>query len=163
MNFLSKLLLRRVVKSALVFEHQTQGLYETLKDELGEAAHGLLDHLIQEERLHHLVLEDMVAGRLDDRALEQMLGSHHYHAVEATVPLDDATRASHGERLERALREEEGAVSYYANLERISSIRAVKLAFRVLADMEREHVEILRMLLGRAPHSEGGGPRGSVR
>ena len=40
----------------------------------------------------------------------------------------------------------------------MSRIPVVRRAFEVLAAMEREHVEILRRLLGRQP----GGPRGGT-
>ena len=40
---------------------------------------------------------------------------------------------------------------FYGNLRRMSKIPAVKKAFEVLAAMEKEHVDILRKLLGVAP------------
>jgi rubrerythrin len=149
MTRLGKAILRRVLKSALVFEREAQGLYETLQGELGEEARGGLAHLTEEERMHRRLLEDIVAGRLDGGELGRALEGHRYHALEQTAPLDRATLEAHGERLEGALRDEEATVGFYANLERISVIPAVKLAFRLLAEMEREHVEILSRLLGR--------------
>ena len=148
MRAFRKWILRRVLKSALVFEREARGQYLALSGELGSSAQGGLAHLIQEEETHRRLLEDIVAGRLEDRALEQMLSSHRYHALEETVPLAEAERAAFGGKLEGALREEEATVSFYENLERMSSISSVRLAFRLLADMEREHVAILRRLLG---------------
>jgi rubrerythrin len=146
---LRKWILRRVLKSALVFERESRGLYETIGPELGDSARGGLEHLAEEERMHHRLLEDIVAGRLDDAELERTLAGHRYHALAETRPLEGATLAAFGPRLEAALREEEAAVAFYDNLARIGKIPAVKLAFRVLADMEREHAEILRALLSR--------------
>jgi rubrerythrin len=146
-----KWILRRVLKSALTFEREARGLYETLSRELGGTARGGLEHLIEEERLHHRLLEDIVAGRLDDAELERTLSGHRYHALAETPPLDEVARAAFGARLEAALRDEQAAVAFYDNLARIGKIPAVKLAFRVLAEMEREHVDILRALLGVGP------------
>ena len=56
----------------------------------------------------------------------------------------------------RALAEEEKTWVFYSNLRRMSKIPVVKRAFEVLAHMEKEHIDILRALLGAAP----GGPRG---
>jgi rubrerythrin len=142
-------ILRRILRSALIFERTSRGLYETLRDRLGEGAQGGLRHLIEEERAHHALLEQIVEGRLEEEALEGMLAGHRYHALEETSPLSPADLATHGERLDEALRDEEATVAFYRSLERISSIAGVKRAFHVLKEMEREHVEILRRLLGR--------------
>lgn len=156
MTWLGKLVLRRILRSALVFEREAAGLYEVLLEEIGEAARGGLGHLIEEERMHRRMLEDIAAGRLDGKRLGKLLEGHRYHAISRIAPLDRATIDAFGDRLEDALRDEEATIGFYANLERTSVIPSVKLAFRVLADMEREHVEILGRLLGR------GGPPGGV-
>ena len=143
-------ILRRVLRSALVFEREATGLYASLHDKLDGPSAAGVRHLLEEERIHQKLLEDIVSGRIRDQALEEILASHRFHAFEEIQPLDQKERAAYGATLEQALRDEEATVSFYDNLERIGKIPAVKRAFKVLADMEREHAAILRQLLGLA-------------
>jgi len=140
-------ILRRLLKSALVFEREASGLYATLHGKLGDNAAAGIYHLIEEERLHQKLLEDIALGRVPDDALEEILAAHRFHALEEIEPVDRATREAYGPTLEQALHDEEATVAFYANLALVSKIPVVKHAFRVLADMEREHVAILKRLL----------------
>jgi len=45
---------------------------------------------------------------------------------------------------------------FYTNLRRMSRIPAVRRAFDVLAHMEKEHIDILRALLGKGPGTAAG-------
>ena len=67
------------------------------------------------------------------------------------APLEGEARRAWGPELENALADEEQTLLFYGNLGRMSRIPVVRRAFAVLASMEREHVQILRLLLAAAP------------
>ena len=154
MGFLANWILRRVVKSALVFEavvasRPTAASRERLVDDpLWES----LGHLLAEEEHHWRILSDAAAGRLDAAEVERVVrGAPLPGHGGDLVPLEGEARRAWGPELERALAEEEQTLLFYGNLGRMSRIPVVRRAFEVLAAMEREHVQILRRLLGRRP------------
>jgi rubrerythrin len=55
-----------------------------------------------------------------------------------------------GAELAASMEREEKTWVFYSNLRRMSKIPIVKKAFELLAAMEKEHLDILRKLLGRA-------------
>jgi rubrerythrin len=153
-NAISRWILSRVIKSALVFEAEAIELYRGLQEKLDESPlrHGL-EHLLDEEKLHWKLLRDTADGKLDPDELERALHEHLYARLPEIAPLSGKALSIWGDELRAALHREKETFIFYSNLRRISKIPAVKKAFEVLSDMEKEHVEILARLLGEAaPH-----------
>ena len=156
---IARWILRRVIKSAMAFETDSIELYRRLVGQMaGEAApskscreelHASLCHLMEEEQEHWRLLHDASTGRLSVEELERLLASHRYAQYESIEPLPPQELALWGTELARALAQEEKTLIFYGNLRRMSKIPVVKRAFEVLATMEREHLEILRRLLGK--------------
>lgn len=158
MGVLGKWLLRRVIKSALAFETESRETYRRLRDRLStpasEGARGALNsealgHLLEEEEKHWRILEDAAAGRLDPDDLERVVQEHLYAGLDAIKPLAPEAISQWGPELENALLQEEKTFAFYDNLRRMSRIPAVRRSFEILAEMEREHAEILRRILGK--------------
>ena len=123
--------------------------YRTLREKTGEGEMGgSLDHLLKEEEIHWRILNDAAEGRLDPDGLEKALNEHLYANLASLKPLGEAAVTEWKDALGKALASEKETFIFYGNLRRMSRIPAVKRAFEVLADMEREHVEILSTLLG---------------
>ncbi len=159
MGFLADWILRRVVKSALAFETSSLETYRRLREQLADSPLGeSLGHLLEEEDHHWRILTDAAAGRLDAAQIERVVQGHLFSGMAAIRPLEGEALGEWGPELERALAEEERTLLFYGNLRRMSRIPVVRRAFEVLATMEREHVEILRRLLGR----QRGSPRGGA-
>jgi rubrerythrin len=149
-GILADWILRRVVKSALVFEAGSLENYRRLRDLLVD--HPLwesLGHLLEEEEHHWRILTDAAEGKLDAAEIERVVRGHLFSGMAAIRPLEGEALGEWGPELERALAEEERTLLFYGNLRRMSRIPVVRRAFEVLAAMEREHVQILRRLLGR--------------
>jgi len=151
-------ILRRVVKSALVFEASSIETYRHLRDRLvDDPLWDSLGHLLAEEEHHWRILSDAAEGRLDAAGVEQVVQDHLFGGMAELAPLEGEARRTWGPELERALAEEEQTLLFYGNLGRMSRIPVVRRAFEVLAAMEREHVEILRRLLGSPLGASAGG------
>lgn len=146
----------RVVKSALVFERESIETYRRLQQGMneGRSCSGQLAdslcHLLEEERQHWQILSDASAGTLGVEDLEKLLDRHLYAAIHALRPLEGPELAQWGGELSAALAQEEKTWVFYSNLRRMTKITAAKKAFEVMAHMEKEHIDILRALLGRA-------------
>ncbi len=150
-SWLRKWLLSRIVKSALVFEREAIDRYRGLLERLGDGpARPGLEHLREEEEMHWRILGEAAEGKLDPEELEKALHEHLYASLEEIRPLPRGTLELWGNELAKALEAEKETFIFYGNLRRMSKIPAVKKAFEVLADMEKEHVEILCKLLGVA-------------
>ncbi len=154
-GILSRWILSRVVASGLSFESAAIDAYRDLKSRLmkggrcDESLEGSLCHLLEEEERHHAVLSDIAAGRLSAQDLESLLGGHAYAGFGTIRALQGEERDRWAADLTAALEQEEKTWIFYGNLRRMSKIPAVKRAFEVLAAMEKEHVDILRKLLGQ--------------
>ena len=155
-GLLSKLILKGVVKSALAFEAQSIAAYRGLRSKAGQGRGGSdtldagLCHLLAEEELHRKILEDTATGRLSLPELETLLREHLYSGLADIRPLDPQSLALWEGELSSALEHEERTLIFYGNLRRMSRIPAVRKAFEVLGAMEKEHLEILRRLMGLA-------------
>ncbi len=149
MGLLRNWLLGRVVASALTLEAESLQIYRRLRERVGPQLDDPLAHLLEEDERHWQILEAAAAGKLDLAELDRLVREHLYGGMERIEPLDPAARARWGAELEAALAQEERTLVFYGNLQRISKIPSVRHAFKVIAGMEREHVEILRRLLGR--------------
>ncbi len=149
LGFLRRLVLRRVVRSALTFEHNARDVYAALVGELEDTGQQeSLRHLLDEEELHINIVTEIAEGRPTSQTLEEILANHHFHSLDHIQPLQPQQLSRWRDRLDEALAEERETYRFYRNLGQISKIPVVRLAFKVLADMEREHVEILGRLLG---------------
>ena len=153
-GIISRWMLRRVLSSGLAFEAQAIDAYRGLRERLlksgscDESLEGSLCHLLEEEEAHHRILSGAAAGRVSLEDLERLLQGHVYPGFEAIRALSGEEAARWSADLTAALEQEEKTWIFYGNLQRMSKIPAVKKAFEVLAAMEREHVNILRRLLG---------------
>jgi rubrerythrin len=154
-GILSRWILRRVLASGLAFERELIDVYRDLREKLmkpghcsDEALEGSICHLLEEDELHYQILSDAAAGRLSVESLESQLRGHLYVGFDSIRPLQGDEAARWSADLRAALAQEEKTWIFYGNLRRMSKIPAVKRAFEVLASMEKEHVEILRRLLG---------------
>jgi rubrerythrin len=145
----------RVVRSALAFETEAIDIYHRLADQLGaqkscrDDFRGALCHLLEEEQIHWKLLTDAAEGKLTIEELEHHLARHAYSGLEGMEPLGEEDMQRWGPDLSRALDQEEKTWVFYGNLRRMSKLPVVKKAFEVLAAMEKEHIDILRRLLGR--------------
>jgi rubrerythrin len=152
---IAKWILSRVVRSGLAFETEAIDAYNRLLENLrgsgscDEALEGSLCHLLEEEETHRKVLLDAASGRYSPEELESILQGHAYAGIDKIMPLEGATRERWGGELEKALDMEEKTWMFYGNLRRMSKIPAVKRAFEVLGGMEKEHIDILKKLLGK--------------
>jgi len=159
---ISRWIFSRVVRSALVFETEAIETYRRLQESLGggRACGGLLAdslcHLLEEERQHWEILSRASIGKLGVEELERVLDGHMDAAIDGIRPLAGEDLERWGGELSRALAGEEKTWVFYTNLRRMSKIPVVRRAFEVLAHMEKEHIDILRALLGR-----GGAPAGT--
>ncbi len=159
-GILSRWILRRVLASGLAFEKEAIDAYRVLREKLlkpgrcDEALEGSLCHLLEEEQMHERILSDASAGRLSLEDLQTALKGHLYAGFDAIRPLQGDEADRWRPDLAAALRQEEKTWVFYGNLGRMSKIPAVKKAFEVLAAMEKEHVDILRRLLGMTSGSE---------
>jgi len=158
-GILADWILRRVVKSALVFEAGSLERYRRLGERLVDSPlWESLGHLLEEEEHHWRILTDAAAGKIDAAQVERLVKGHLFSGMATIRPLDGEALREWGRELERALAEEERTFLFYGNLRRMSRIPVVRRAFEVLASMEREHVQILRRLLGRPPGNAAGRP-----
>jgi rubrerythrin len=159
-GFLSRMILKAVVRSALTFEAQSISTYQGLRekaegggrscsDELAES----ICRLLAEEEMHRRILLDAGAGKLSLSDLERLLAERR--GLPEIPLLDPDSLAQWGAELSSALEHEEKTWIFYSNLRRMSRIPAVKNAFQALAAMEKEHVDILRALLGRSRADPG--------
>jgi rubrerythrin len=147
-GILANWILRRVVKSALVFEASSIETYRRLRDRLvDDPLWDSLGHLLAEEEHHWRILSEAAAGRLDTAEVERVVQDHLYGGMADLLPLEGDARRTWGPELSRALAEEEQTLLFYGNLGRMSRIPVVRRAFELVAAMEREHVQILRRLL----------------
>jgi rubrerythrin len=152
---ISRWILSRVVASGLAFEEEAIGDYRAMREKLGvrgacgEHLESSLCHLLEEEEAHKRVLTDAAAGRLSEADLDGLLDGHAFPGLDSMQPLSAEEQAVWGDDLARSLEQEEKTWIFYGNLRRMSKIPAVKKAFEVLAGMEKEHVDILRRLLGK--------------
>jgi len=162
-GYLSRLILRGVVKSALVLEAESIATYQRLRGRVGNdrSCSDSLDEsicrLLAEEELHRKILQEVADGKLALEQLEKLLAHRGTQGLPTVAALAPQALAQWGEALSSALEHEEKTWVFYSNLRRMSRIPSVKKAFEALATMEKEHVDILRSLLGR-PAGAGSAP-----
>ena len=142
-------ILKLLINRALVFEKAETKLFLSLKEIVAgcESSKGL-EHIIQEEESHKKILTDIAEGRISGEQAEEILRQHQLHEIQKIEPLNKDVLSKCEAEILKALRMEEDRFNFYNNLGKISKISPVKKAFHLLADMEMEHIEILKKLLG---------------
>ena len=155
-GIISRWILSRVLASGLAFEHEAIDAYRGMRERMmksgacDEALESSICHLLEEEETHRKILTDAAEGGLSGAELERMQSGHLFTRAAAIRPLRGAELERWRPDLVHALDQEEKTWIFYGNLRRLSKIPAVKKAFALLASMEKEHVDILRRLLGLA-------------
>jgi rubrerythrin len=154
-RLISRWIFSHVVRSALAFETESIDIYHRLADLLGgqrscrDDFRGALCHLLDEEQMHWKLLTDAADGKLTLEELEHHFADHAYPGLEEMEPLGGGDLEKWGPELARALDQEEKTWVFYGNLRRMSKLPVVKKTFEVLSAVEKEHIDILRQLLGR--------------
>ncbi len=146
-NPLRSWLIKRVLKSALVFERDMFEAYEAILKELQKKPAGeRFRKLLEEEKHHQQILTRLTGRRIDDEELEKIFGAAHFHDPASTLPLPPNILKAVGQKIAELQNIEKESYLFYSNLQRISKIPAVKKAFKFLADQERQHLLILEKL-----------------
>jgi rubrerythrin len=154
-GLLTRWILSRVIHSSLAFESEAIKTYRRIREKLSgvkscsESLETGLCHLLEEEEAHWRLLNDVADGKVSSEKLDELVRQHVYAGMASMQPLQGEELELWGPELSAALAQEEKTWIFYGNLRRMSKIPAVKKAFEVLALMEKEHVDILRRLLGR--------------
>jgi rubrerythrin len=140
-----------MLRSALDLESRIYSLFSDLVDEskktdLPEALRVIMD----QEKQHQKILEDIVAGRLSSRMLSEVMRSQPFHNLYEVKALDEEDRGDLIQMLRTIEEHEKRILEFYGNLQRKSKIPFIKSVFGFLVDQEKTHLIILRKLLGTA-------------
>jgi rubrerythrin len=155
-GLIARWILSRVVRSSLAFESEAIETYRRIRQELSgvkscsESLENGLCHLLEEEEAHWKLLHDAADGKVSMEKLDGLVQRHVYAGIDDLHPLQGDELERWGPELSTALAQEEKTWIFYGNLRRMSKIPVVKRAFEALSVMEKEHVDILRRLLGRS-------------
>ena len=148
-NLLRYWLIRRVLKSAAVFEESLSSAYATLLEDLESSPAGeQLHRLMEEEALHLKVIRRLVRGPVSTGELDKLMADTHFHTPEEVSALNPALRETFAAQLKQLEDLEKESYVFYSNLARISKIPAVKKSFAFLAEQEKQHLLIVQRLMG---------------
>ncbi len=141
--------LRLILRNALSLEEEIYGHFLDLPGELaGQELPPSLQAIVQEEREHRRLLEELAAGRLEEKELEKVLAEQRLHRLEEVRPLE-ARHEPIREKLEHIAGHERAIYEFFRSLQDKSKLPFAKRAFRLLAEQEQVHVQLLERLLGR--------------
>jgi uncharacterized membrane protein len=149
---LSRLILKRVMRSALSFESQSVTTYTGL---LGTVRNGRscsnelrysLYSLLAEAEPRRKILQHTVAGRLSLSELESLLNERAHQGNANVQTIDADTLGEWSKDLSAVLQHEEMTWVFCDNLQRVSRTPSDRRTFEALAVMEKEHVDTLRKL-----------------
>jgi rubrerythrin len=139
--------LRLVLKNALALEEEIYGHFLDLPEELaGLELPPSLQAVVEEEREHRKLLEDLIAGRLSEQELERALKERRVHREEELRPLE-ARYEPIREKLSHIAAHERAIYQFFRSLQNKSTLPFAKRAFRLLAEQEEVHVRLLERLL----------------
>jgi rubrerythrin len=142
-------LIRKILKSAAVFEEDLSKAYAALLEELeSDPAGPELQRLLEEEALHLDMIRCLARGPVSYEDLERLMANMHFHDPQAVEPLPPDIRAAFTPQLESLESLEKESYIFYSNLARSSKIPAVKKSFAFLAQQEKQHLLIVQRLLG---------------
>jgi rubrerythrin len=148
-----KLGLKSILSSALTLEGEIYDLYSALKrGTAGIEVPRNLTVIVDEELGHRNLIRDMIADRISDQELKQIIDGKdmHIHNPQAVSELPADEYGQVRLRLETILEKEREILSLFSALHRKSKIPFARRAFGFLEDQERIHVQVLERLLGRS-------------
>jgi rubrerythrin len=145
---------RAALRSALDFEEEIHGLYESLSDELaGQTLPEELLRVLSDEREHKRLLHGILEGRISDEEAQAVLSRGRFHELERVRPLDRDRLAPLREKLGH-IREREGEIrQLFRSLCRRTKLPAASRVLCFLAAQEDVHVQLLERLLMN-PHAQ---------
>jgi rubrerythrin len=147
-DFFRRGALRLILRNALALEEEIYAHFLDLPEELaGLELPPALQKIVEEEREHRHLLEQMIAGRLEGRDLEKALEARHVHNLEQVQPLE-ARYEPIVEKLRHIAGHERAVYEFFRSLYEKSKIPFVKRAFHFLTQQEEVHVRLLERLLG---------------
>jgi rubrerythrin len=147
-DFFRRAALRLILRNALALEEEIYTHFLDLPEALaGQELPPALQAIVEEEREHRRLLQQMIEGRLEEDRLEQALEPRHVHHLEQVQPLE-ARYAPIVERLRHIAEHERAVYEFFRSLYEKSKIPFVKRAFRFLTQQEEVHVRLLERLLG---------------
>jgi len=168
-------MIRRILKSALIFEPDSYNLYISIKDAVEKSLAGsradiadmedmtdmednmvsnviaALDSLINQEKLHEELIRE-IKGEMECSGLKKALKripEMHLTNIGDIMPLGRIVDKSISLKINEAVEQEEDSFKFYMNLYRMSKIGSVKEAFSLLADQESIHLILLKKLMGK--------------
>jgi rubrerythrin len=147
-----KLGLRSILSSALTLEGEIYDLYSALKQgTAGIEVPRDLAVIVDEELGHRNLIRDMIADRISDQELKQIIDGKdlHIHNPQAVGELPADEYGQVRLHLEKILEKEREILGLFSALHRKSKIPFARRAFGFLEDQERIHVQVLERLLGR--------------
>jgi rubrerythrin len=137
-----------ILRNALALEKEIYGHFLALPEELaGLELPPSLQAIVEEEREHRRLLEDLIAGRLSEEELEKALKERRVHSEEEVRPLDSRYEPIR-EKLVHIAEHERAIYQFFHSLCEKSKLPFAKRAFRLLAEQEQVHVRLLERLLG---------------
>ena len=140
--------LRLILRNALALEKEIYGHFLALPEELaGLELPPSLQAIVEEEREHRRLLEELIAGRLAEEELEKALKERRVHREEEVRPLDSRYEPIR-EKLGHIAEHERAIYQFFHSLHEKSKLPFAKRAFRLLAEQEQVHVQLLERLLG---------------
>ena len=147
-DFFRRGALRLILRNALNLEEEIYAHFLDLPEELaGLELPAPLQAIVEEEREHRRLLEQMIAGRLEDGEIQRALEARHVHHLEQVRPLEPRY-APILEQLRHIAAHERAVYDFFRSLYEKSRIPFVKRAFLFLTQQEEMHVRLLERLLG---------------
>jgi rubrerythrin len=139
--------LRLILKNALALEEEIYGHFLDLPEELaGLELPPSLAAIVEEDREHRRLLEELIAGRLSEEELERALAERRVHQVNEIRPLE-ARYEPIREKLGHIAEHERAIYQFFRSLHEKSKLPFAKRAFRLLTEQEEMHVRLLERLL----------------
>jgi rubrerythrin len=139
--------LRLILRNALALEQEIYGHFLDLPEELaGLELPPSLQAIVQEEREHRRLLEELIAGRLSEEELEQALTERRVHHVQEVPPLELRYEPIR-QKLVHIAEHERDIYRFFRSLYEKSKLPFAKRAFRLLTEQEEVHVRLLEQLL----------------
>jgi rubrerythrin len=140
---------RAALRSALSFEEEIHGLYESLSDDLAwEPLPEDLLGVLSDEREHKRLLLNILDGRISDEEARAVLSRGRFHDLGKVEPLDRDRYGSVWAKLKHIRAREVEIRGLFRGLCARTKVPGARRVLCLLADQEDGHVRLLDRLLG---------------